>query len=49
MHNLDQIGDWYIVEMIFPISNFFGCNAPPHALPKFIPNRLVCREIAYKT
>jgi hypothetical protein len=48
MHNLDQIGDWYIEET-FSYIRVYGCNAPPHALPKFMPDRLVCREIAYQT
>jgi hypothetical protein len=27
----------------------FGFFFPPHALPQFLPDRLVCREVAYQT
>jgi hypothetical protein len=44
--NLKAISDWFIEES-FSYVRVFGCSIPPHALPKFLPNRLVCREVAY--
>jgi hypothetical protein len=43
-----KIADWYIEEH-FSYIRVFGCSVPPHALPKFLPDRLVCREVAYQT
>jgi hypothetical protein len=48
MANLGKIADWYIEEN-FSYIRVFGCSVPPHALPKFLPDRLVCREVAYQT
>jgi hypothetical protein len=48
MGNLGKIADWYIEEN-FSYIRVFGCSVPPHALPKFLPDRLVCREVAYQT
>jgi hypothetical protein len=48
MENLGKITDWYVKE-IFSYIRVFGCSVPPHALPKFLPNRLVCQEVAYQT
>jgi hypothetical protein len=46
--NLGKIADWYIEEH-FSYIRVFGCSVPPHALPKFLPDRLVCREVAHQT
>jgi hypothetical protein len=46
--NLGTIADWYIEEN-FSYIRVFGCSISPHALPKFFPNRLICREVAYQT
>jgi hypothetical protein len=46
--NLGKVADRYI-EKHFSYIRVFGCLVPPHALPKFLPDRLVCREIAYQT
>jgi len=46
--NLGKIVDWYIGEH-FSYIRVFGCLVPPHALPNFLPDRLVCREVAYQT
>jgi hypothetical protein len=46
--NLGKIVDWYIEEH-FSYIRVFGCSVPPHALPKFLPDRLVCREVAHQT
>jgi hypothetical protein len=48
MANLGKIADWYIEEH-FSYIRFFGCSVAPLALPKFLPNQLMCREVAYKT
>ena len=44
--NLGKIEDWYI-EDNFSYIRVFSCYASPHALPIFIPDRLVCREVSY--
>jgi hypothetical protein len=48
MGNLGKIVDWYIEEN-FSYIMFFRCSDPPHALPIFLPNRLVFQEVAYET
>jgi hypothetical protein len=40
--------DWYIEES-FSYIRVYGCFTSPHALPKFLPDRLICREVAYQT
>jgi hypothetical protein len=47
MGNLKTVADWFIEEN-FSYVRVFGCSIPPHALPKFLPDRLVCREVAYQ-
>jgi hypothetical protein len=39
--NLGRIENWYIEENL-PYIRVFGCSVPLHALPKFLPERLVC-------
>ena len=46
--NLGSVADWYM-EAEFSYIRVFSASIPPHALPLFIPNRMVCREIARKT
>jgi hypothetical protein len=48
MGNLGKLADWFIEEK-FSYIKVFGCSVPPHALPRFLPDRLVCREVAYQT
>jgi hypothetical protein len=48
MGNLGKIADWFIDEK-FSYIRVFGCSVPPHALSRFLPNQLVCREVAYQT
>jgi hypothetical protein len=48
MGNLGKLADWFIEEN-FSYIRVFGCSVPPHALPRFLPDRLVCREVAYQT
>jgi hypothetical protein len=45
--NLKAIADWFIDEN-FSYIRVYGCSIPPHALPKFLPDRLVCREVAHQ-
>jgi hypothetical protein len=46
--DLSRVADWYI-EREFSYIRVFGCSVPPYALPLFLPDKLVCREIARKT
>jgi hypothetical protein len=46
--NLSSVADWYI-EAKFSYIRVFGTSVPPYALPLFLPNKLVCREIAKQT
>jgi hypothetical protein len=45
--NLKAVADWFIKDH-FSYIRVFRCSIPPHALPKFLPNRLVCREVAHQ-
>jgi hypothetical protein len=45
--NLGAIADSYNEEIFYYI-RVFGCFACPHALPKFLPDKIVCREVAYQ-
>jgi len=45
--NLKVIIDWFIKEG-FSYVRVFRCSIPPHALLKFLLDRLVCREVAYQ-
>jgi hypothetical protein len=47
MESLKAVIDWFIEE-IFSYIRVFGCSIPPHALPKSLPDRLVCREVAHQ-
>jgi hypothetical protein len=46
--NLSNVADWY-VEAKFSYIRVFGTSVPPYALPLFIPDRMVCHEIARQT
>jgi hypothetical protein len=48
MGNLGKLADWFIEEN-FSYIMVFGCSVPPHVLPHFLPDRLVCREVSYQT
>ena len=48
MGNLGVVVDCYIEERLAYI-RVFKCYISPHSLPKFLPNRLVCREVAHQT
>jgi hypothetical protein len=45
--NFKAIADWFIDEN-FSYIRVYGCSVPLHALPKFLPNRLVLREVAHQ-
>jgi hypothetical protein len=45
--NLGNIDDWYIGDH-FSYIRVFGCSVPPHALPEFLPYRLMCHEVAHQ-
>jgi hypothetical protein len=47
MENIKTVADLFIEEH-FSYVRVFGCAIPPHALPKILPDRLICREIAYQ-
>jgi hypothetical protein len=46
--NLSSVADWYI-EVEFSYIRVFGTSIPPYALPLFLPDKLVCREITRQT
>jgi hypothetical protein len=45
--NLRAVADWFIKDN-FSYIRVFRYSIPPHALPKFLPDRLVCREVAHQ-
>jgi hypothetical protein len=47
IENLKSVVDWFIEEN-FSYFRVYGCSIPPHALPKFLPDRLICREVAHQ-
>jgi hypothetical protein len=47
IENLKIVADWFIEEH-FSYIRVYGCSIPPHALPKILPDRLICREVAYQ-
>jgi hypothetical protein len=47
IENLKIVVDWFIEEH-FSYVRVYGCSIPPHALPKILPDRLICREVAYQ-
>jgi hypothetical protein len=46
--NLSSVEDWYI-EVEFSYIRVFGTSVPPYVMPLFLPEKLVCHEIARKT
>jgi hypothetical protein len=48
MANLSNMENWYI-EAEFSYLRVFGSFVPPYALLLFLPDKLVCREIARQT
>jgi hypothetical protein len=47
IENLKIVADWFIEEH-FSYVRVYGCSILPHALPKILPDRLICREVAYQ-
>jgi hypothetical protein len=47
MGKLGKFVDSYIEENLSYI-RVFDFSIPPHALPQFLPDRMVCREVAYQ-
>jgi hypothetical protein len=47
MQVVKDIGDWYIGKY-YTYVRIYGCASAPHLLPKYIPDKLVVREIAYQ-
>jgi hypothetical protein len=47
IESLKSVADWFIEE-IFSYVRVYGYSIPPHALPKLLPDRLVCREVAHQ-
>ena len=45
MTNLSSMEDWYL-EAEFLYIRIFGTSVPQYALPLFLPDKLLCREIA---
>jgi hypothetical protein len=45
---LKDIGDWYMGKH-YTYIRVFGCAHAPHILPKYVPNKLLGRDIAYQT
>jgi hypothetical protein len=48
MTNLSNVAYWYI-EAEFSYIRVFDTSVPPYALPLFLPDKLLCREIARQT
>jgi hypothetical protein len=48
MGNMGELEDCFIEEN-FSYIRVFGCSIPPHALSRFLIDRLVCQEVAYQT
>jgi hypothetical protein len=46
--NLSSVTDWY-VEAEFSYIRVFDALVPPYALPRFMLDKLVCREITRQT
>jgi hypothetical protein len=46
--SLRGIGDWYM-KKYYTFVRIFGATRPPHLLPKYVPNKLLAREITYQT
>jgi hypothetical protein len=47
IENLKSVADWFIEENFSDV-RVYGCSIPPHALPKILPDSLICREMAYQ-
>lgn len=43
-----KVGDWCVMENGTYI-RIYGATEAPHMFPKFVPNKLVLQEVAYRT
>jgi len=43
-----ELGDWFIDEELSYL-RIYGCEGSPYILPRYVPNKLALREIAYQT
>ena len=43
---IKEIGDWFIDEE-FSCIRIYGCEGAPHFLPRYVPDKVVLRDIAY--
>jgi hypothetical protein len=48
LKGLKDIGDWY-VKKYYTYIQIYGATGAPHLLPKYVPDKLLAREIAYQT
>jgi hypothetical protein len=48
INTLRGIGDWYM-KKYYTFVRIFGAVGPPHLLPKYVPDKLLAREIIYQT
>jgi hypothetical protein len=48
MKYIKDIGDWYIGRY-FTYIRVYGCASATHLLPRYIPDKLMIREISYQT
>jgi hypothetical protein len=44
---IKEIGDWCIGKY-YTYFKIYGCSQAPHILPKYVPKKLLAKEIAYQ-
>jgi hypothetical protein len=44
---LKEVGYWYMKKYYTYVS-IYGATRPPHLLPKYVPDKLLAREVAYQ-
>jgi hypothetical protein len=45
--SVKEIGDWYIGKY-YTYFKIYGCSQAPHHLPKYVPEKILAREISYE-
>jgi hypothetical protein len=48
LETLQEIADWYL-EKNYTYIRVYGCNTPPHLLPRYVSDKLLTREVTYQT
>jgi hypothetical protein len=48
LKGLKDIGDWY-VKKYYTYIQIYGTIGAPHLLPKYVPDKLLARDIVYHT